>query len=509
MADRWKQANAAIGAYLVLKVFGGYRSCLEPAAGWHQYAPAVATDSQAGYSFSISPGFDKAGELAPRLARDPARWNQNIRDMVASNAPFQLVTTMNEWGEGTSVESAQEWSSASGHGLYLDALHSDGQGPAPPPDTTPPAAPTGLSATAGDRTIALDWSDNSEADLAGYRVYRRNADGSWPASPLATPTASQWSDGGLTNGVTYTYRVTAGDAAGNQSPPSVVASATPVGAPATGDPVVAAAGDIACDPLSSSFNGGLGTSSSCRQKYTSDLLVGAELAAVLAAGGHRSTRTARSPSSSSRTTRPGGASRTITHPAVGNHEYQTPKRRRLLRLLQWGGRPDRPRGRPQQGLLQLRHRQLARVALNSNCSQVGGCGAGSPQETWLQAGPRRPPRELHARLLAPPALQLRRARATPRRCSRSGRRSTTPSADVVLTGHDHGYERFAPQTPAGARGPQPRHPRVRRRHGREEPLRLHDGPAQQPGSRVTDVWSAGARGSIMRTAFFHALLGCA
>jgi Glycosyl hydrolase family 99 len=126
MADRWKQANAAIGAYLVLKVFGGYRTCASQPQGWHQYSPAVAADSQAGYSYSISPGFNKAGEPAPRLARDPARWSQNIRDMIASNAPFQLVTTMNEWGEGTSVESAQEWSSPSGHGVYLDTLHADG-----------------------------------------------------------------------------------------------------------------------------------------------------------------------------------------------------------------------------------------------------------------------------------------------------------------------------------------------------------------------------------------------
>ncbi len=50
------------------------------------------------------------------------------------------------------------------------------------------------------------------------------------------------------------------------------------------DPVVAAAGDIACDPTSLSFNNGSGTSTKCRQKYTSDLLVGQDLAAVLALG---------------------------------------------------------------------------------------------------------------------------------------------------------------------------------------------------------------------------------
>src|SRR5881275_3061297 len=55
-------------------------------------------------------------------------------------------------------------------------------------------------------------------------------------------------------------------------------------AQAGADPVIAAAGDIACSPSNSSFNGGLGTSTACRQKYTSDLLVNAGLAAVLALG---------------------------------------------------------------------------------------------------------------------------------------------------------------------------------------------------------------------------------
>jgi hypothetical protein len=57
------------------------------------------------------------------------RWNQNIQDMIASGAPFQLITTFNEWGEGTAAESAQEWASSSGYGAYLDDLHDNGAGP--------------------------------------------------------------------------------------------------------------------------------------------------------------------------------------------------------------------------------------------------------------------------------------------------------------------------------------------------------------------------------------------
>src|SRR6185295_15505884 len=44
---------------------------------------------------------------------------------------------------------------------------------------------------------------------------------------------------------------------------------------AASDPVIAVVGDIACDPASSNFNGGNGTSIACRQQYTSDLVVNA------------------------------------------------------------------------------------------------------------------------------------------------------------------------------------------------------------------------------------------
>jgi glycosyl hydrolase family 99 len=108
VADRWNQANAG-RFYVVLKVFSGYRSCANQPDSWHQYAPAVPADRQAGYSYSISPGFWRADEVAPRLVRDYYRFEQNVRDMVASNEPWQLVTTFNEWGEGTAVEPAHEW----------------------------------------------------------------------------------------------------------------------------------------------------------------------------------------------------------------------------------------------------------------------------------------------------------------------------------------------------------------------------------------------------------------
>jgi hypothetical protein len=58
----------------VLKVFKGFRACAAQPDGWHQYGPATASSDQGGFSFTISPGFHKAGEAAPRLERDLARW---------------------------------------------------------------------------------------------------------------------------------------------------------------------------------------------------------------------------------------------------------------------------------------------------------------------------------------------------------------------------------------------------------------------------------------------------
>jgi hypothetical protein len=63
-----------------------------------------------------------------------------------------------------------------------------------------------------------------------------------------------------------------------------VAIQIPAGEAVAADPVIATAGDVACSASSSNFNGGNGTSDKCRQKYTSNLLVNAGLAAVLPLG---------------------------------------------------------------------------------------------------------------------------------------------------------------------------------------------------------------------------------
>ena len=121
MASRWSHANRTAGYYVVLKVFGGYRQCADQPQGWHQYADGL--DIQQGYSAIASPGFWKNDTATPAKPRDPTKFRKDVTAVADSKAPFQLIISYNEWGEGTAVESATAWASASGHGVYVDILH--------------------------------------------------------------------------------------------------------------------------------------------------------------------------------------------------------------------------------------------------------------------------------------------------------------------------------------------------------------------------------------------------
>jgi hypothetical protein len=97
-------------------------------------------------------------------------------------------------------------------------------------DTFPPQPPTGLAAVPGGAdthtSIDLSWEPDTDADLAGYIVYRQPADATGaftsPAIRLnATPIPSPaYSDQTAIIGQNYAYRVTAVDTVGNESAPS-------------------------------------------------------------------------------------------------------------------------------------------------------------------------------------------------------------------------------------------------------------------------------------------------
>ena len=89
-------------------------------------------------------------------------------------------------------------------------------------DVIRPSPPQNLTATVSGPHITLNWSPNSENDLAGYNIYRNTAQGWVKINPALTIGAT-YTDTNLRNG-TYSYRVTAMDRAGNESLPSNEAS---------------------------------------------------------------------------------------------------------------------------------------------------------------------------------------------------------------------------------------------------------------------------------------------
>ncbi|WP_354500164.1 malectin domain-containing carbohydrate-binding protein [Mycetocola sp. 2940] len=122
----------------------------------------------------------------------------------------------------TAVDAAGNASVASNEAMGLVAAE---------PDTEAPAAPSALTATGGNNTVALTWSPSSSADTTGYLVYRALEpsvlnEGAIVsgAAPITSPT---YTDTTVSNGTTYFYAVVAVDLAGNESAASNEVVAVP------------------------------------------------------------------------------------------------------------------------------------------------------------------------------------------------------------------------------------------------------------------------------------------
>jgi chitodextrinase len=133
---------------------------------------------------------------------------QNVNVNVAGVITLQLIVLP---GNGMDGDHA-DWAGAS--------LVNESSGSAPPPDTTPPSVPGSLTATAvSSSEIDLTWSASTDnVGVTGYKIYRNGS-----TSPLAlVTTGTSYADKGLTAATTYTYTVSAYDAAGNESAQSAL-----------------------------------------------------------------------------------------------------------------------------------------------------------------------------------------------------------------------------------------------------------------------------------------------
>jgi len=142
-----------------------------------------------------------------------------------------------------------------------------------------------------------------------------------------------------------------------------------------------------------------------------------------------------------------GRSRERTRPSVGNHEYGTPEASGYFAYF------GAAAGDPHTGYYSYDLGAWHIIVVNSNCGEVGGCLAGSPQEAWLRADLAAHPADCtlaywhHPRFSSGPHGGSTEMRDIWQALYNSG-------AELVLSGHDHDYERFAPQDADGNLDPQ-------------------------------------------------------
>jgi hypothetical protein len=308
------------------------------------------------------------------------------------------------------------------------------------------ASATGeLATSSGER---LRWSmmmtsGGAAVDLRGAGFPRSRGVTIASVGPEATRARTD-------RGGRFRVRFTAGLRGGRATARVRVAGTTlRIGGMPAADPVIAAAGDIACDPREPNFNGGNGTATACRQKYTAETLLRINPTAVLPLGDIQ--YNGGDPSSYRVSYGPTwGRFRDISHPVLGNHDTG-----RAPGYFQFFG----PRvGTPERAFYSFDLGAWHLIALDTNyenCHAVTGvdCNLAAVQLNWLRAD-----------------LAAHRNRCVlayfhfPRFSSGLHGDNTlvrplwealyAARADIVLNGHDHDYERFAPQDPLGLADPK-------------------------------------------------------
>ena len=148
-----------------------------------------------------------------------------------------------------------------------------------------------------------------------------------------------------------------------------------------------------------------------------------------------------------------GKFRDRTKPALGNHEYDGPTADGYFQY--WGAQAG-PEGK---GFYSYDLGRWHIVVLNTNCGKkgMGGCGKGSPQETWLREDLAKHPDACilaygHHALFSSGLLKEHALHPLMRPLWQD---LYAAHADLILAGHEHSYERFAPQDPDGK--PDPAH----------------------------------------------------
>jgi hypothetical protein len=140
-----------------------------------------------------------------------------------------------------------------------------------------------------------------------------------------------------------------------------------------------------------------------------------------------------------------GVFRSTTRPAAGNHDYATTG---AAGYFDYWVAAAGARGA---GYYSYELGSWHIVVLNSNCRFVG-CSADSLQETWLRSDLALHSTQCTLAYFHHPLFSSTLGTATPA-VQPLWQALYDAGADLVLSGHAHNYQRFAPQTPSGAADP--------------------------------------------------------
>lgn len=317
--------------------------------------------------------------------------------MESTTAQWKLVTTFNEWGEGTGVEPTRSY-----WRLYIDAL---GKGIKAPPVPVPP--PTTKPTTTAHTTTAAPVPTTTVA----HTTTAITTTPSTTTTQLPTTT---------TTPITTTTPVT-------------TTTPTPVG-----NTVIVAAGDIACDPGSNS-----GAPSRCDQGGTANLIREINPAAVLTLGDTQYESNTLSAYQQVFDPTWGAATRatgSAFHPAIGNHEYLTSGATGYCSYF--GAAANCGGSTATKAYYSYNLGGWHFIVLNSECSHVGGCSAGSPQETWLKNDLANNNFICTLAYWHEPAWSSGEHGNSPQMLT-LWNDLVAAKVDVALAGHNHNYERFA------------------------------------------------------------------
>ncbi|WEK54900.1 MAG: cellulase family glycosylhydrolase [Candidatus Cohnella colombiensis] len=221
LLDDWSTWNAPKQAMLdrIMKPLGGGGTTI-PAAPTG--LTATVGNAQVSLSWTASTG---ATSYTVKRAATSGGTYTNVATGVTSTSYTNTGLT-----NGTTyyyVVSATNSAGTSGNSTQVSAMPSAG--------VTIPAAPTGLTATAGNAQVALSWTASSGA--TSYTVKRATTSGGTYTNVATGVTSTTYTNTGLTNGTTYYYVVSATNSAGT-SGNSTQVSATPSAGSTTGNLVV-------------------------------------------------------------------------------------------------------------------------------------------------------------------------------------------------------------------------------------------------------------------------------